>query len=84
MDPLSRDCNKSSLKGSSAPFSPDTDGDVDGDPVQPSVEDLELARKKKELEVIEEKKLARKLFLLHESLNTELRTRLKNRPHPQQ
>ncbi|XP_029632761.1 uncharacterized protein LOC115208666 [Salmo trutta] len=62
MDPSSRDGIKGSLRGSSAPFSPDTDGDVDGDPVQPSV-DLELARKKKELEVIEEK-IARKKAVL--------------------
>ncbi|XP_031685979.1 uncharacterized protein LOC109889267 [Oncorhynchus kisutch] len=62
MDPSARDWSKGSLRGSSAPFSPDTDGDVDGDPVQPSV-DLELARKKKELEVIEEK-IARKKAVL--------------------
>ncbi|XP_036805526.1 uncharacterized protein LOC110493644 isoform X2 [Oncorhynchus mykiss] len=62
MDPSARDWSKGSLRGSSAPFSPDTDGDVDGDPVQPSV-DLELARKKKELEVIQEK-IARKKAVL--------------------
>nr|XP_029537970.1 zinc finger CCCH domain-containing protein 18-like isoform X5 [Oncorhynchus nerka] len=62
MDPSARDWSKGSLRGSSGPFSPDTDGDVDGDPVQPSV-DLELARKKKELEVIEEK-IARKKAVL--------------------
>ncbi|XP_045547208.1 nuclear speckle splicing regulatory protein 1 [Salmo salar] len=62
MDPSSRDGIKGSLRGSSAPLSTDTDGDVDGDPVQPSV-DLELARKKKELEVIEEK-IARKKAVL--------------------
>ncbi|XP_064820647.1 uncharacterized protein LOC135538673 [Oncorhynchus masou masou] len=62
MDPSARDWSKGSLRGSSAPFSPDTDGDVDGDPVQPSV-DLELARKKKELEVIEEKIAHKKAVL---------------------
>nr|XP_046166856.1 uncharacterized protein LOC124003003 isoform X2 [Oncorhynchus gorbuscha] len=62
MDPSARDWSKGSLRGSSGPFSPDTDGDVDGDPVQPSV-DLELARKKKELELIEEK-IARKKAVL--------------------
>eukprot|EP00063_Salmo_salar_P057334 XP_014032169.1 PREDICTED: eukaryotic translation initiation factor 3 subunit A-like [Salmo salar] len=62
MDPSSRDWSEGSLRGSGAPFSPDTDGDVDGDPVQPSV-DLELARKKKELAVIEEK-IARKKAVL--------------------
>ncbi|XP_045072983.1 peptidyl-prolyl cis-trans isomerase G-like [Coregonus clupeaformis] len=62
LDPSSRECSKGSLRGSGAPFSPDTDGGVDGDPVQPSV-DLELARKKKELEVIEEQ-IARKKAVL--------------------
>ncbi|XP_029595596.1 uncharacterized protein DDB_G0283697 isoform X2 [Salmo trutta] len=61
MDPSSGDWSEGSLRGSGAPFSPDTDGDV-GDPVQPSV-DLELARKKKELAVIEEK-IARKKAVL--------------------
>ncbi|XP_045073324.1 nuclear speckle splicing regulatory protein 1-like isoform X2 [Coregonus clupeaformis] len=60
MDPSSRDWSKGSLRGSGAPFSPDTD---DGDPVEPSVEDMELARKKKELEVIQEK-IARKKAVL--------------------
>ncbi|XP_038873194.1 uncharacterized protein LOC120066118 isoform X4 [Salvelinus namaycush] len=59
MDPSSRDWSKGSLKGSSAPFSPDTDGD----PVELSVEDLELARKKKELKVIEEKIAHKKAVL---------------------
>ncbi|KAM9491200.1 uncharacterized protein ACWYII_003535 isoform 1-T1 [Salvelinus alpinus] len=59
MDPSSRDWSKGSLKGSSAPFSPDTDGD----PVKLSVEDLELARKKKELKVIEEKIAHKKAVL---------------------
>eukprot|EP00063_Salmo_salar_P012125 XP_013986960.1 PREDICTED: uncharacterized protein LOC106564941 isoform X2 [Salmo salar] len=59
MDPSSRDWGKGSLRGSSAPFSPDTDGDT----VDLSVEDLELARKKKELKVIEEK-IARKKAVL--------------------
>ncbi|XP_052383651.1 uncharacterized protein LOC118389243 isoform X20 [Oncorhynchus keta] len=62
MDPSARDWSKGSLRGSSGPFSPDTDGDIDGEPVQPGV-DLELARKKKELEVIEEK-IARKKAVL--------------------
>ncbi|XP_071245058.1 uncharacterized protein [Salvelinus alpinus] len=59
MDPSSRDWSKGSLRGSSAPFSPDTDGD----PVELSVEDLELARKKKELKVIEEKIAHKKAVL---------------------
>ncbi|XP_055759987.1 eukaryotic translation initiation factor 3 subunit A-like [Salvelinus fontinalis] len=59
MDPSSRDWSKGSLKGSSAPFSPDTDGD----PVKLSVEDLELARKKKELKVIEDKIAHKKAVL---------------------
>ncbi|XP_070966008.1 uncharacterized protein [Oncorhynchus clarkii lewisi] len=63
MYPSSRDWSKGSLRGSSGPFSPDTDRDVDGDPVELSVEDLELARKKKELKVIEEK-IARKKAVL--------------------
>ncbi|XP_021423709.2 uncharacterized protein LOC110493644 isoform X3 [Oncorhynchus mykiss] len=61
--PSSRDWSKGSLRGSSGPFSPDTDRDVDGDPVELSVEDLELARKKRELQVIEEK-IARKKAVL--------------------
>lgn len=63
MYPSSRDWSKGSLRGSSGPFSPDTDGDIDGEPVVLSVEDLELARKKKELKVIEEK-IARKKAVL--------------------
>ncbi|XP_055760036.1 uncharacterized protein LOC129837689 [Salvelinus fontinalis] len=59
MDPSSRDSSKGSFRGSSAPFSPDTDGD----PVKLSVEDLELARKKKELKVIEEKIAHKKAVL---------------------
>ncbi|XP_064856770.1 nipped-B-like protein B [Oncorhynchus nerka] len=63
MYPSSRDWSKGSLRGSSGPFSPDTDRDIDGDPVVLSVEDLELARKKEELKVIEEK-IARKKAVL--------------------
>ncbi|XP_031685970.1 uncharacterized protein LOC109889291 [Oncorhynchus kisutch] len=63
MYPSSRDWSKGSLRGSSGPFSPDTDRDIDGDPVVLSVEDLELARKKNELKVIEEK-IARKKAVL--------------------
>ncbi|XP_064820698.1 uncharacterized protein LOC135538698 isoform X4 [Oncorhynchus masou masou] len=63
MYPSSRDWSKGSLRGSSCPFSPDTDRDIDGDPMVLSVEDLELARKKKELKVIEEK-IARKKAVL--------------------
>ncbi|XP_052346510.1 repetin-like isoform X2 [Oncorhynchus keta] len=47
MDPLSRDWSEGSLRGSGAPFSPDTDGDVDGDPVELSVEDLDLIEEKR-------------------------------------
>ncbi|XP_071032755.1 trichohyalin-like [Oncorhynchus clarkii lewisi] len=47
MDPSSRDWSEGSLRGSGAPFSPDTDGDVDGDPVELSVEDLELIEEKR-------------------------------------
>ncbi|XP_029594807.1 trichohyalin, partial [Salmo trutta] len=59
MDPSSGDWSEDSLRGSGAPFSPDTDGDVDGDPVELSVEDRELLRKRMELEIIE-KQIARK------------------------
>ncbi|XP_014029433.2 uncharacterized protein [Salmo salar] len=45
MDPSSRDWSEGSLRGSGAPFSPDTDGDV-GDPVELSVEDLEVIEKR--------------------------------------
>ncbi|XP_038834775.1 uncharacterized protein LOC120032657 [Salvelinus namaycush] len=54
MDPSSRDWSEGSLRGSGAPFSPDTDGDVDGDPLELSVEDLE---------VIEEKRACKKAVL---------------------
>nr|XP_029481694.1 uncharacterized protein LOC115104410 [Oncorhynchus nerka] len=47
MDPSSRDWSEGSLRGSGAPFSPDTDGEVDGDPVELSVEDLELIEEKR-------------------------------------
>nr|XP_046186251.1 uncharacterized protein LOC124015235 [Oncorhynchus gorbuscha] len=47
MDPSSRDWSEGSLRGSGAPFSADTDGDVDGDPVELSVEDLELIEEKR-------------------------------------
>jgi hypothetical protein len=63
MYPSSRDWSKGSLRDSSGPFSPDTDRDIDGDPMVLSVEDLELARKKKVLKVIEEK-IARKKAVL--------------------
>uniref|UniRef100_A0A673ZMY6 Uncharacterized LOC115178516 n=2 Tax=Salmo trutta TaxID=8032 RepID=A0A673ZMY6_SALTR len=46
MDPSSGDWSEDSLRGSGAPFSPDTDGDVDGDPVEPSVEDREVIEKR--------------------------------------
>ncbi|XP_023869754.2 serine/arginine repetitive matrix protein 5-like [Salvelinus sp. IW2-2015] len=54
MDPSSRDWSEGSLRGSGAPFSPDTDVDVDGDPLELSVEDLE---------VIEEKRACKKAVL---------------------
>ncbi|XP_071246680.1 myb-like protein X [Salvelinus alpinus] len=63
MDPSSRDWSEDSLRGSGAPFSPDTDGDVDGDPLELSGEDLELLRKRMELEIIEEQIACKKAVL---------------------
>uniref|UniRef100_A0A4W5P4E8 Uncharacterized protein n=1 Tax=Hucho hucho TaxID=62062 RepID=A0A4W5P4E8_9TELE len=60
MDPSSRDCSKGSLRGSGAPFSPDTDGD----PVELSVEDLDAARKMKKLRKITEENIACKKAVL--------------------
>ncbi|XP_038834844.1 ABC transporter F family member 4-like [Salvelinus namaycush] len=71
MDPSSRDWSEDSLRGSSAPFSPDTDGDVDGDPVELSVEDLELLRKRMELEIIEEQIARKKAVLAMELVGPE-------------
>ncbi|XP_055760057.1 uncharacterized protein LOC129837700 [Salvelinus fontinalis] len=64
MDPSSRDWSKGSLRGRGAPFSPDTDGDVDGDPVELSGEDLELLCKRMELEIIEEQIAGKEMLLL--------------------
>ncbi|XP_064862332.1 eukaryotic translation initiation factor 3 subunit A-like [Oncorhynchus nerka] len=64
MDPSSRDWSEGSLRGSGAPFSPDTDGDVDGDPV-------ELLRNRMELEIIEEQIALKKAVLAMELVGPE-------------
>ncbi|XP_035602636.2 uncharacterized protein LOC118364922 [Oncorhynchus keta] len=69
MDPSSRDWSEGSLRGSGAPFSPDTDGDVDGDPVELSVEDLELLQNR--MEIIEEQMALKKAVLAMELVGPE-------------
>ncbi|XP_064805907.1 WD repeat-containing protein 87-like [Oncorhynchus masou masou] len=70
MDPSSRDWSEGSLRGSGVPFSPDTDGEVDGDPVELSV-DLELLRNRMELEIIEEQIALKKAVLAMELVGPE-------------
>ncbi|KAL1006017.1 hypothetical protein UPYG_G00066830 [Umbra pygmaea] len=58
-DPLFKDWSRGTLRGSQQSLALDTDNHVAGENVEPSLEDLELLRKKMELEIIQEQ-IARK------------------------